>query len=370
MGLSDRDLAHLERALALACAVRGTTAPNPNVGCVLVRDGETLGEGATSPAGGPHAEAAALAACVDPRGATAYATLEPCAHHGRTPPCADALVTAGVARVVVATGDPAPWVDGGGFERLREAGVIVDVLELEHPLAVAVRKENAAFRTSVVLARPHVTYKAAMSLDGRTATSSGDSQWISSPVSRKLVHRWRAEIGAVLVGIGTAIADDVTLTARGCDPAPPRQPLRVVADRDARLPLGGHLVRSVEQGPILVLVGADADPARRDLLERAGVETAVAVAPTEILAALHERGVQDVLLEGGARLAGTMLAAGLIDRLALFVAPLVIGDEAAPGIFGDGVSPGTIAEAIVAAGLEPLRYGPDILLDAWITIPA
>ncbi len=370
MGLTDADLVHLARALTLARSVRGMTTPNPNVGCVLVRDGRVLAEGATRPEGGPHAEAVALAACADPAGATAYVTLEPCAHHGRTPPCADALVAAGVRRVVVASGDPAPWVNGGGLERLRLAGIVVDVLALEHPLAIAARQGNAPFRTSILLGRPHVTYKAAMSLDGRTATASGDSQWISSPASRQLVHRWRAEMGAVLVGVGTAIADDVTLTARDRDQPLARQPLRAVVDRDARVPLDGRLVRSVAQGPVLLLVGERADVARRGLLERAGVETAVAVSPQEVLVALAARGVQDVLFEGGARLAGMMLAAAVIDRLALFIAPLIVGDPSAPGIFGGGVTPARVADAIAAAGLEATSSGPDILLDAWITIPA
>jgi diaminohydroxyphosphoribosylaminopyrimidine deaminase/5-amino-6-(5-phosphoribosylamino)uracil reductase len=370
VGLTEHDVAHLDRALELARGVRGGTSPNPNVGCVLVLDGLVVGEGATQPAGGLHAEAVALAACRAPAGATAYVTLEPCGHHGRTPPCADALAAAGVVRVVACAVDPAPWVDGGGFARLREAGVVVDVLDRDHALAVASRKENAPFRTSVTLGRPHCTYKAAMSLDGRTATRTGDARWISSPESRTLVHRWRAESDAVLVGSGTAIGDDATLTARDCDPVPDRQPLRVVADRAARLPLASRLVRSVEEGPVLVLVGAGADPGRRSALEAAGVETAVAGSAADVLAALHARGVQGVLLEGGATLAGALLAAGLIDRLALFVAPLIVGDPLAPGIFGAALVPESIAGAIVAAGLEPSRSGPDTLLDAWIRIPA
>jgi diaminohydroxyphosphoribosylaminopyrimidine deaminase/5-amino-6-(5-phosphoribosylamino)uracil reductase len=370
VGLSGADEDLLDRALTLAALARRTASPNPNVGCVLVRDGVVLAEGWTSPPGGPHAEAVALAAAGDAVGATAYVTLEPCSHQGRTPPCADALVAAGVARVVVAARDPAPWVDGRGLERLRAAGVVVEVLAAAHPLAVRSRCENAGFRTSVLLGRPHVTYKTATSLDGRTATRTADSRWLSSPASRRLVHEWRAAAGAVLVGIDTAIADDATLTARDCDPPAELQPLRVVLDRTARLPLTASLVRTVAAGPVLVVTAPTAEPGRRAALEAAGVETVAADDLPGTLAVLHGRGVQSVLCEGGPTVAGALLRDGLIDRIVLFVAPLVIGDPQAPGIFGPGLAPAVVADALRLAALEPRTSGPDILLDAWIRIPA
>src|SRR5438477_11855781 len=193
-----------------------TVAPKPMVGCLGVREGTPLGEGWHERPGLPHAEMIALAAAGDARGATVYVSLEPCAHHGRTPPCSDALIEAGVARVVVATADPDPRTNGRGTERLRAAGVEVEIADGE--IARRARLQNAAFRALTLLGRPHVTYKAAISLDGRSATVSGESRWISSPESRRLVHEWRARSGAVAIGAGTAVADDPMLTARDCHP--------------------------------------------------------------------------------------------------------------------------------------------------------
>ena len=229
------DAGHLARALELAERGRPTAAPNPVVGSVIVRDGRVLGEGWHVRPGGDHAEVAALEAAGDAAGATAYVSLEPCCHHGRTPPCTDALIAAGVARVVVAALDPSAKVDGRGVERLRAAGIDVDVAEgeLEH----AARRQNQPFRALHLLGRPLVTGKAAVSLDGATAMPPARSQWISSPESRALVHDWRAGIGRRgASGIGTALADDPMLTARDVDPPAERQPLRVVFDRRARLP--------------------------------------------------------------------------------------------------------------------------------------
>src|SRR6516165_9123233 len=226
------DLLHLERCLELAERGARTAAPNPMVGCVIVLDGEVIAEGWHERPGSPHAERMALDAAVDATGATVYVSLEPCAHHGRTPPCADALVDARVARVVVAAGDPDPRTNGAGIARLQDAGIEAEIATGE--IERLARLQNAAFRTLVVLGRPHVTYKAAASLDGRTATAGGESRWISSPESRRLVHEWRARSMAVAVGSGTALADDPSLTARDCDPPAERQPLRVVFDRRGR----------------------------------------------------------------------------------------------------------------------------------------
>jgi len=369
--LSPADERYLLRTLELAERGRRAAAPNPVVGCVLVRDDEIVGEGFHLGPGTDHAEIAALRAAGDrARGATAYVSLEPCAHTGRTPPCADALTAAGVVRVVAAAHDPYVEVDGRGFEWLRAAGVEVDVADPASPIGVTARRQNAGFRTAVTLERPHVTYKAAVTLDGRSAARGGDARWISGPESRAFVHALRAAAGAVMVGIGTALADDPTLTARDVDPPAERQPLRVVIDRGARLPVGSQLVRTVEQGPVLVLVATEAPADRRAALEAAGVETAAVASLAEGLGLLAARELQTVLCEGGATLAGGLLQEGLIDRVLLFVAPRILGDPAAPALFGEAFTPDAIADAVTLRSLEPLRIGADILLEAWVRDPA
>jgi len=356
MGLTAEDVAHLERCLALAERGARTAAPNPLVGCLIVRNGVVLAEGWHERPGGDHAEVAALRAAGDAAGATAYVSLEPCCHHGRTPPCTEALLDARVARVVVAALDPSSKVDGKGVAALRGGGVTVDVAEGE--VAVSARRQNAPFRTLALLGRPHVTYKAAISLDGRTATPAGDSRWISSPDSRRLVHEMRARCGAVAVGAGTAVADDPLLTARDVEPPAEHQPLRVVFDRRARLPAESALARTAREVPVLVVC----DPAAPDRPDLAalGVEVLTA-APRPALEELGRRGISSLLLEGGAVLAGALLAEELIDRLALFVAPLVIGRG--PCVV-DAVLPEGLAEAPRATGLRARAVGPDILLEA------
>jgi diaminohydroxyphosphoribosylaminopyrimidine deaminase/5-amino-6-(5-phosphoribosylamino)uracil reductase len=369
--LSPTDEAYLLRTLELAEHGRRTAAPNPVVGCVIVQGGEVVGEGFHVRPGLDHAENAALAEAGErARGATAYVSLEPCAHTGRTPPCTDALIAAGVARVVAAAVDPYHEVDGRGFARLREAGVDVVVADPASPIGLTARRQNAGFRTFVTQGRPHVTYKAAVTLDGRSAARSGDARWISGPESRAFVHSLRAATGAVLVGIGTALADDPALTARDVDPPAERQPLRVVVDRAARLPLTSRLVRTAGEAPVLLLVGPDAPADRRRALECAGVETAAVANLLEGLRLLAARELQTVLCEGGATLAGGLLADGLIDRVLLFVAPRILGDPAAPALFGAAFAPASIADGLPIASLEPLRIGADILLDAWVRDPA
>jgi diaminohydroxyphosphoribosylaminopyrimidine deaminase/5-amino-6-(5-phosphoribosylamino)uracil reductase len=338
------DRRHLARCSELAERGRRTAAPNPVVGAVIVRDGTVVGEGWHERPGGHHAEVAALRAAGDAHGATVYVNLEPCSHHGRTPPCADALVAAGVGRVVTAMIDPTPKVNGAGVARLREAGIAVDVAggEIER----AARRQNAWWLTLTQRRRPHVTYKAAVSTDGRTASASGP-RWISSPQSRAQVHELRAQVGAVAVGIGTVLADDPLLTARDVDPPAERQPVRIVFDRAGRLPAGSRLAASAAvDAPVLVVAAPGTPP-----VAAPRVETLAAAGLAEALAELGRRRISALLLEGGATLATAFLDAGLIDRLMVYRAPIELGTG--PGLFTRGVE---LPEPWVTAG-----SGPDIL---------
>jgi diaminohydroxyphosphoribosylaminopyrimidine deaminase/5-amino-6-(5-phosphoribosylamino)uracil reductase len=338
------DRVHLERCFELAERGRRTTAPNPVVGAVVTRDGVVLGEGWHERPGGDHAEVAALRAAGDAGGATVYVSLEPCSHHGRTPPCADALIAAGVARVLTAMIDPSDKVRGAGVARLRAAGIDVDVAGGE--IEQAARRQNAWWLTLTLLRRPHVTYKAAISADGRTA-SPGGPRWISSPESRARVHELRAAMGAVAVGIGTALADDPLLTARDVDPPAERQPVRVVFDRHARLPAGSRLAASAgPDAPVLVVCEPGATP-----VAAAGVEMLPAGSPAEALFALGRRGISALLLEGGATLATALFDGGLVDRMMVFTAPMELGEG--PGLFTRSVE--------LPAPADTFQSGPDIL---------
>ncbi len=360
---TDRDAAHLRRAIELAQGGRGAVAPNPLVGAVLTGpDGEVIGEGFHAEVGGVHAEVAALADCRsrgnDTAGATMYVTLEPCAHQGRQPPCTDAILAAGLARVVIGSDDPTEKASGRGPGILRDEGV--EVAFAEGSEASAARLLDQAFRKHARTAKPLVIHKAAVSLDGMTATTDGDSRWISGPESRRLVHRWRGEAGAVAVGIGTALADDPLLTARDVDA--PRQPLRVVFDSAARLPLDSQLVATAGDAPVLVVCGEDAPAERREALAGHGVETVVGGSIGEALAEVGRRDVNSLLLEGGATLARAFLAAGEIDELRLFVAPVLLGGSGRPLYAGEGVQ--RIEEAVrpLATGSE--SSGGDVLIRA------
>jgi diaminohydroxyphosphoribosylaminopyrimidine deaminase/5-amino-6-(5-phosphoribosylamino)uracil reductase len=363
---AERDTKHLLRALELAAEARGQTSPNPLVGAVIVKDGRTIGEGYHHRAGDPHAERMALAACSeDPTGATMYVTLEPCCHHGRTPPCTDAIVEAGIKRVVTASDDPNAHAAGRGLGILRDEGVRVD--HAGGPIVEAARLLNQPFRKHARTGRPLVVFKSAMTLDGKVATASGDSKWISSEESRMRVHRWRAECDAVAVGIGTALADDPQLTARV--PGVDRQPRRVVFDSTARLPLDSTLVQTAGDVPTIVVVTRAADRAATQGLESAGVEVIRVQGSTDsqricdALQALGERDVQSLLLEGGPRLAGAFFDAGEIDEFHAFVAPLVAGGgRARAAVAGEGVD--TIGAATRAAAVEVERIGDDVLISA------
>jgi diaminohydroxyphosphoribosylaminopyrimidine deaminase/5-amino-6-(5-phosphoribosylamino)uracil reductase len=312
------DRAYMRQALALARRGWGRTAPNPLVGAVLVRDGEVVGEGHHAMYGGDHAEVVALRAAGDrARGATAYVTLAPCAHHGKTPPCADALIAAGVRRVVAATADPNPQA-AGGLARLKAAGIETTVGIEE----AAARELNAAFFHAFRSDRPWVTLKLALSLDGAIAGQVGNG-WITGRASQREVHHLRAGSDAVAVGIGTVLADDPLLTVR--DGAPPRvAPVRVVFDRSARTPLASRLVQTARETPV-VIVAERPDPARAAVLAHAGVEIVTAASLDVALRALRARGITALLVEGGARLAGALLTHAAVDRLVIFQAPCVLG---------------------------------------------
>jgi diaminohydroxyphosphoribosylaminopyrimidine deaminase / 5-amino-6-(5-phosphoribosylamino)uracil reductase len=348
----------MRRALRLAARGRYRTAPNPRVGALLVLDGEVVGSGWHRRAGGPHAEVEALAAAGDrARGATLYVTLEPCCHHGRTPPCVDAVLAAGVARVVACHRDPDPRVSGRGFERLRAAGVAVEVGLLA---AEAVRL-NLSFLVAATLGRPAVTLKWAMSLDGRIATARGESQWISSPAGRRWALALREEHDATLVGSGTALADDPRLDRRlGLAGRPG---LRVVLDRRLRLPPTARLLGV--PGPVLIYTESPAAGRRHALAER-GVEVVAlaAVEPAAVLADLAARGVQSVLVEGGGEALASFVASGLYDRVMVDCAPLLIGGRGAPGpLAGDGAP--ALAAAPRLAELAARRRGRDLILTGY-----
>ena len=342
------------------------TSPNPLVGAVVVKSGRVIGEGFHSAAGRPHAEREALAAChEDPAGATLYVSLEPCAHEGRTPPCTEAIVAAGIRRVVVASDDPTAKASGRGLGILRDEGIAVEVFNGE--IAQAARLINQPFRKHARTGRPLVVMKAAMTLDGKVATSSGDSKWISGEDSRARAHRWRAELDAVAVGIGTVLADDPLLTARV--EAVPRQPHRVVFDSEARLPLDSQLVRSTADAPLTVICGRAAGRRPVEALKAAGAEVVVVSGENEgarVGAALDElgsRGIQSLLLEGGPHLTGAFLDAGEIDVAHAFVAPMLAGGRnAKPPIEGEGIE--RIAAARRALSTDVERIGDDVLVTA------
>ncbi len=378
---TETDSAHLRRALELAEGGRGQVSPNPLVGAVVVSPGgEVIGEGFHAELGGPHAERAALADCrerrADPEGATLYVTLEPCAHSGRQPPCTEAILEAGIARVVYASEDPTEKASGRGPGILRDGGIEVDLAGGAE--TAAARLLNQPFRKTARTGRPLVTYKAAMTLDGRVAAPSGDSRWISGAPSRELVHRWRSESDAIAVGIGTALADDPLLTARlGADdddavPDPAAvaaNPIRVVFDSHARLPLDSALIASVSEAPLLVVCAPEAPAAARLALEKAGVEI-LAVPGREpaarIVPALDElgrRGVQDLFVEGGPTLAGALFDAGEIDRMRLFVAPVLLGAGEARAVL-EGVGARRIAEGQHPLAIEHEQVGEDLLITA------
>ncbi len=355
------DHAMMARALRLAERGAFTTKPNPMVGCVIAKDGEIVGEGWHQRAGGPHAEVLALQGVGDSaRGATAYVTLEPCSHVGRTGPCADALVAAGVTRVVGAMRDPNPLVDGSGFERLRAAGIDVEIGLME---ALA-RELNRGFLSRIERGRPWLRIKLAISIDGRSALASGDSKWISGDAARQDVQRWRARSGAILTGAGTVLIDDPLLTARLDDSAADYErdfvpPLRVVLDPGLATVARGRVREG--DAPTLYIHAPDARMPR-------GIDAQHAPAPVHagrfdldaVLQLLAAREINEIQVEAGATLAGGFLAAGLVDELLLYVAPVILGERARPMF--DGLPIDTMEERLRMEIVESRRIGDDVRL--------
>jgi diaminohydroxyphosphoribosylaminopyrimidine deaminase / 5-amino-6-(5-phosphoribosylamino)uracil reductase len=358
------DAAFMRRALEIAERGRGLTSPNPLVGAVVVREGRVVGEGAHLRAGGPHAEIEALGAAGEAaRGATLYVTLEPCAHHGRTPPCAPAVARAGIARVVAAMKDPNPRVAGGGADLLRAAGVAVEV----GVLSAEAKGQNRAWLTAMRERRPHVTLKAAATLDGKLADVHGTSKWITGEAARQRAHRLRAESDAIVVGITTALRDDPALTVRLPQPWP-REPYRVVLDTGGRLDAQARLIHAGTPARALVAVGEQAPSARVTALEAAGATVMSCrtregrVDPAALLQRLFELDVRAVLVEGGGETHAAFVDAGLVDRVALFLAPLLLGGREARGVVGGAGRELKSALRLTTPSVTPL--GDDLLLEA------
>ncbi|PKM08503.1 MAG: riboflavin biosynthesis protein RibD [Gammaproteobacteria bacterium HGW-Gammaproteobacteria-4] len=350
------DHAHMAHALRLAARGSFTTRPNPMVGCVIARGEQVLGEGWHQQAGGAHAEVFALREAGDAAsGATAYVTLEPCAHHGRTPPCADALVAAGITRVVAATLDPFAHVAGRGFSTLSASGITVEVGLMQ----VAARALNRGFFSRIERGRPWLRVKLAMSIDGRTALASGESKWITSEASRADVQHWRARSGAILTGSGTVRADDPQLTVRLGDVAF-EPPLRVVLDSGGRLPAGARILRDAD-APTVLVYADDIVPDYADTVQGFAVRRVPGgLDLAAVLAQLATRGISEVQVEAGARLCGALLREGLVDELLLYIAPIVLGDQGQPLLAG--IHPASMAERLDLTLLESRQIGPDLRL--------
>ena len=363
----------MERALQLAGQAKGWSSPNPAVGAVIVRDGEVVGEGYTQPPGGPHAEIVALRQAGErARGGALYVTLEPCSHFGRTPPCTNALIAAGVSEVHAALADPSPWVNGRGLAALEANGITALLGERESEA----RRLNEAYFKWVGTKRPFVSLKYAMTVDGRIATRTGSSRWISGGEARGYVARLRAQVDAVLVGIGTVLADDPLLTSRPQEfgiemESPIHQPLRVVLDSSARLPPGARIALRDLPGQTLVYTTQQANGAKVARLHAGGIQ--VEVLPDEdgrvsidaVMGALGQRGITSVLAECGSTLAASLLAKGAVDKVLAFVSPKIVGGSAAPGPIG-GAGVEQMTDALELADTEWTALGRDLLFTGYV----
>jgi len=354
------------RALELAEGARGATSPNPPVGCVIARDHAIVGEGATQPPGGPHAEVVALAAAgANARGATAYVTLEPCSHHGRTPPCVDALIDAGVSAVRLSLIDPDANVSGSGLARLRAAGVDVEVGDGEQE-SRSILEGYIKHRTTGL---PFVIVKFAATLDGKIAATSGDSRWVAGEAARAWAHEIRTKVDAIMCGINNVLLDDPQLTARPGGLPAERQPLRVVADSRGRTPLDAKVLAP---GAATLIATTDASPAEwRKAIEATGAEVSVLAADDRgrvdlraLMRMLGERGVLTLIAEGGGVLHASLFAAGLADKVHAIIAPKIVGGSAYPAVAGEGVA--HMADAVRLQEVEVERLGDDVLISGYV----
>jgi diaminohydroxyphosphoribosylaminopyrimidine deaminase/5-amino-6-(5-phosphoribosylamino)uracil reductase len=349
--MSCDDVYFMGRALMLAR--KGHPSPNPRVGAVVVKDGVIIGEGFHERAGMPHAEVNALKG-IEAAGATLYVTLEPCSHHGRTPPCTDAIIDAGIGRVVCAMRDPNPKVDGIGL--LTEAGIPVDVGIMEDEA----RRLNEAFISYLDTNRPFTVLKCGMSLDGKIATKTGASKWITSQASRERAREMRENYDAILVGIGTVLADDPSLRSSG-----DKHPLRIILDSTLRIPRTSDVL---SDDNVLVVTTTRAEAGRREALEQEGIEVLVCGDETvdlvRLLSLLGERGVTSLLVEGGSTVHGSFVQAGLVDKVLFFIAPLLIpGSTSLTAVGGEGIE--RLEEALRLGTMKVRRYGDDILIEAY-----
>lgn len=358
------DEAFIRRTFELAAQARGWTSPNPMVGAVIVRDGRVVAEGYHRRAGLPHAEVEALNAAGEAaRGSTLYVNLEPCCHTGRTGPCTEAIIAAGVKRVVAAMADPNPVVSGKGFARLKESGVEVEFGILEREA----HRLNEAFIKFITTRRPFVILKTAMSLDGKIATATGESKWITGEDAREYVHQLRNTCDAVLVGIGTVLKDDPSLTTRL--PGGGRDPVRVIVDSRARTPLKARVLNQQSEAAAFIAVTEMAPPERMAALRQAGAQVLVCgPGPTVdlefLLTALAEREIASVLVEGGSAVNASFLLQGLVDKLVWFIAPLIIGGREAIGpVGGSGVR--SLAKAIRLSELNVRQLGSDLCIEGY-----
>ncbi len=365
--VAEADQIWMRRALDLAARARGRTSPNPMVGAVLVKDGQLIGEGFHAYAGSDHAEVAALRdAGPAARGATLYVSLEPCCHYGRTPPCVEQILQAGIRRVVAACEDPNPAVSGKGIAALRAAGLSVDV----GVLAEEAERLNEAFFTHVRTGRPFVTLKVAASLDGKIATRTGESRWITGESARRRVHQLRNEMDAILVGIGTVLRDDPLLTTR-LGIADQRDPIRVVVDNLARLPLRAKVVNRASTAPTILAVSQMAPRTKLEALEREGVQVIVVessprrVSLERLIEALGKRGILSVMIEGGAEINASALREGVVDKVLVFLAPILIGGKSTPtAVGGDGIE--SLTQAVRLRDVRIERFDGDILVEGYI----
>ena len=360
----DEDRKFMSRALELAVRGMGHTRPNPMVGAVLVKDGRIIGEGWHEQYGGPHAEVNCFAnATEDPTGATLYVTLEPCAHYGKTPPCADLVISKGVDRVVAAMVDPNPLVAGKGIRRIKDAGIFVTVGVMEEEA----KRLNEVFLKYVTQHKPFVLYKAAMSLDGKTACYTGDSKWITSEDAREEVHVLRGCYKGIMVGAGTILADNPQLTARTEGMI---DPVRIIVDGNLSVPLKAKVFQ--EPGENIILTTTAGDEAKRQALTDMGVDVIIAdgdekgkVDLSSAMTGLALKGIDGILLEGGATLAASAFAEGIVDKVRIYVAPKIIGGKDAPGLIG-GQGIASMADALALRDIQTEMSGPDLVIQAYV----